>query len=199
MVRLWTRQHIKSLDDLKENGVIRIEWEHLNFKFEEISDYIINLYLWFVEQAEKKVPRPEGVEFPIWCSVSEENMMRPIDDEVVFVIEVNEKDVIYFDGAKWDYVLNHHYVPKDENDEKEYAEDIEKKGFANTFSFLDDKTSHLYPEEKRKVLESWHRIFDIDKWDIFRVQANIWEIRPEMIKEIIYKESWFVRICHWHT
>ncbi|WP_312698791.1 DUF3841 domain-containing protein [Sedimentibacter sp.] len=189
MVRLWTRQHIKSLDELKEYGVIRIKREHLNMKFEEISDYVANLYSWFVEQAEKKVPRPEGVEFPVWCSVSEENMMRPIDDEVVFVIEVNENDIIYFDGAKWDYVLNHHYVPKDEKDEMEYAEDIAKKGFANTFSFLDDKTSHLYPEEKKRVMESWHRIFDIDKWDIFRVQANIWEIRPEMIKEIIYKES----------
>ncbi|HCX63398.1 DUF3841 domain-containing protein [Sedimentibacter sp.] len=186
MVKLWTRQHIKSLDELKENGVIRIERNHLNKKFEEISDYIINLYSWFVNQAERKVPKPEGVEFPIWCSVSEENMLRPAKDEIVYVIEVNENEVMYFDGAKWDYVLNHHYVPKDENDEREYAEDIAKKGFANSFSFLDDKTSHLYPEEKRRVMESWHRIFDIDKWDIFRVQANIWEIRPEMIKDILY-------------
>jgi hypothetical protein len=34
-------------------------------------------------------------------------------------------------------------------------------------------------------MESWVRVFDIDKWDIFRIQANIWEIRPEMVKDIL--------------
>ncbi len=190
MVKLWTRQNIKSLEELNNKGVIRIERKHLEEKFEEISAYVISLYSWFVKTAERKVPKPEGIEFPIWCSVSEENMLRPTVDEIVYVLEVNEEEIIYFDGAKWDFVLNHHYVPKDENDEKEYAKDLLEKGFSNSFSFIDDKKSHLYPDEKRRVIESWYRVFVIDKWDIFRVQANIWEIRKDMIKEILfYKEG----------
>src|SRR5690606_5971604 len=113
-VKLWTRQHINSLDELNKNGVIRIERKHLIEKFDEISDYIINLYSWFVNEADKKVSKPYDVEFPIWCSISDENMLRPTMNEVVYVIEVNDEDIIYFDGAKWDYVLNHHYVPIDE-------------------------------------------------------------------------------------
>lgn len=186
MVKLWTRQHVNSLDDLNKNGVIRIERKHLIEKFDEMSDYIINLYSWFVTEANKRVPKPDDVEFPIWCSISEENMLRPTINEIVYVLEVNEEEIIYFDGSKWDYVLNHHYVPIDEQDEKEYIEDLTKKGYTNSFSFFDDKKSHLYPEERRKILESWHRIFDIGKWDIFKVQANIWEIKHEMIKEILY-------------
>lgn len=187
-VILWTRQDIKSLEELKINGVIRINKSHLQDKFEEITDYIVFLYSWFVEAAEKMVPRPENVEFPVWCSISEENMLRPTENQIVYVLEVDKSEVIYFDGTKWDYVLNHHYIPKDDEDAVEYAKDLEKKGFDNSFSFLDKKTSHFYPAERKRVMDSWYRIFDLDKWDIFRIQANIWEIRPDMIKDIIYEQ-----------
>lgn len=185
-VTLWTRQDIKSLDYLKENGVIRIEKKHLVEKFDLISDHIIYLYKWFVDAADKIVPKPEGVEFPIWCSVSEEYMLRPTPTEVVYVIEVDKSEIIYFDGMKWDYVLNHHYIPRDEKDGEEYSRELENKGFKNSFSFIEGSTSHFYPEERKKIMDSWHRVFEIDQWDIFKIQANIWEIRPDMIKEILY-------------
>lgn len=185
-VTLWTRQHKKSLEELQNNGVIRIKRKHLEEKFDEITNYIVNLYKWFVDAAVKRVPKPEEVEFPIWCSVSEENMLRPTVDEVVYVLEVDKSDIIYFDGMKWDYVLNHHYIPKDEKDAEEYVKDLESKGFDNSFSFINEKTAHFYPAERKKVMNSWYRIFEIEKWDIFRVQANIWEIKPEMIKDILY-------------
>ncbi len=181
-VTLWTRQHKKSLEELQNNNVIRIKRKHLD----EITDYVVYLYKWFVDAAAKKVSKPKEVEFPVWCSISEENMLRPTVDEVVYVLEVDKSEIIYFDGMKGDYVLNHHYIPKDERDAAEYAKDLESKGFDNSFSFINEKTAHFYPVERKKVMDSWHRIFEIDKWDIFRVQANIWEIRPEMIKDILY-------------
>lgn len=185
-IKLWTRQNIKSVDELKSNGVIRISKENLEEKYDVISDHVIYLYKWFVNAAKEIVPIPKGVEFPIWCSISEEYMLRPTIDEVVYVLEVDKSEIIYFDGMKWDYVLNHHYIPKDHNDAMEYAKDIENKGFKNSFSFIDEKTAHFYPEERKKVMDSWMRIFEIDQWDIFRIQANIWEIRPEMIKDVLY-------------
>jgi len=188
-VTLWTRQDIRSLEDLKKDGVFRIRRKHLIEKYDLIADYIIDLYLWFVNAADKMVPKPEGVEFPIWCSISEEYMLRPTDTEIVYVLEVDESEIIYFDGLKWDYVLNHHYVAKDDMDMEVYKIDIFNKGFKDSFSFLNESTSHFYPEEKKRVIDSWIRIFDIDQWDPFRIQANIWEIRPEMIKKILKKSD----------
>lgn len=185
-VTLWTRQDINSLEQLKKKGVIRIDRNHLLGKFDVISDYIIKLYRWFVHAAEKRVPKPEGVEFPIWCSISEENMLRPTEDTVVYVLEVDPAEVIYFDGTKWDYVLNHLYIPKDAADEAAYKKEMETRGHKNLFSFIEESTAHFYPRERRQVMDSWVRIFEIDTWDIFKVQANIWEIRPEMIKEILH-------------
>jgi len=40
-VTLWTRQDIRSLDDLERKGVIRITRKHLEEKFDVISDHII--------------------------------------------------------------------------------------------------------------------------------------------------------------
>ena len=62
----------------------------------------------------------------------------------VYVLEVDKSEVVYFDGMKWDYVLNHHYVPKDEKDAEEYLKDLERKGFKNSYSFINEKTCLLY-------------------------------------------------------
>lgn len=155
---LWTRQDKRSLNNLENNGLIRITKEYLEEKFDVISDHIIYLYKWFVNEADKRVPKPEGVEFPIWCSISEEYMLRPTTNEIVYVIEVDKSEIIYYDGMKWDYVLNHHYVPKDEKDAEEYIKDIESKGFRNSYSFIDEKTAHFYPEERKRVMDSWARV-----------------------------------------
>lgn len=184
-VKLWTRQDIKSLDQLEKNGVYRVREQYIAEQFGIITDHYLKLYKWFVDYASKIVDRPNEVVYPIWCAVDERNMLRPIENTVVYELEVEKSKVIYFDGAKWDYVLNHLYIPKDEEDEIKYKDDMKKKGFDNVFSFIDGKYSH-YPFERKRVMDSWYRIFEIDEWNIFKVQGNIWEIRPEMIKNILH-------------
>lgn len=116
-------------------------------------------------------------------------MLRPIEDTVVYFLEIDESEVIYFDGQKWDHVLNHLYIPKDSMDQKLYMEEMKRKGFSDMFSFIDGKYANFYPLEKKRVMDSCMRIFEIEDWNIFNVQANIWEIRPEYIKDILYYEG----------
>lgn len=168
---------------------IRITEEHLREKFEDISDYILELYQWFNISAGKIIEKPEDVEYPLWCSISEENMLRPTENTVVYVLEVDKSKVIYFDGSKWDYVLNHLYIPKDKEDEERYNKKLKDNGFKHGFSFIDKKVAHFYPMERKEVIESWNRIFEIDEWNIFKVQANIWEIDKKMIKDIMYYDK----------
>ena len=185
-VTLWTQQDIRSLDELKNTGKIRIRREHLEEKFELIAPYILNLYGWFVKEAEKRIAKPESVEFPVWCSVSEENMLRPTEGTVVYVLEVDESEIIYFDGSKWDHVLNHIYIPKDAEDEAAYEKEMRSLGHTNLFHFFDEGTAHFYPRERKRITDSWPRVFEVDEWNIFKVQANIWEIRQDMVKDILY-------------
>ncbi|MBP2027316.1 hypothetical protein J2Z35_001110 [Acetoanaerobium pronyense] len=121
---LWTRQHEHSLNDLKTDGVFRIKYNYLYENYHDITTYYTKLYKWFVAEASSMVPKPEKVEYPIWCSVSPENTLPAIEGTVVYELEIDESEVIYFDGSKWDYVLNHHYVAKNPEDLKKYQEEM---------------------------------------------------------------------------
>lgn len=187
MVKLWTRQDIRSLEQLEKDGVYRVKEQYIADQFGIITEYYLELYKWFVNYANKMVAKPEEVEYPIWCAVDERNMLRPIKDTVVYELEIEKSKVIYFDGSKWDYVLNHLYVPKDKSDEIRYKNEIKSKGFDDIFSFIDGKYSH-YTTERDRVINSWYRVFEIDEWNIFKIQGNIWEIRPEMIRDVLHYE-----------
>lgn len=185
MVRLWTRQDKRSLESIEKDGVYRVREDYIGEQFKDIAYHYIESYKWFVRTASKRVPNPEGVEFPIWCAISKESMYVPTDDTIVYELEVDESEIIYFDGRKWDFVLNHHYIPSNKDDEEKYIKEMEKLGLIDSYSFFEGKYANFYPLEKRKIINSWIRIFDIEDWNVFGVQANIWEIRKDMIREII--------------
>lgn len=185
MVRLWTRQDKRSLKTIEKDGVYRVKEDYIMEQFGDIAYHYIELYKWFVRTASERVPKPEGVEFPIWCAISKESMYVPTEETVVYELEIDESEVIYLDGRKWDFVLNHHYIPIDKNDEDKYTKEMERLGLIDSYSFFEGKYANFYPLEKRKIVNSWIRIFDIEDWNVFGVQANIWEIRKDMIKQII--------------
>ena len=186
VVTLWTRQNINSLDDLNNNGVYRVKLEYIVEQYGDIAEHYLNLYSWFVNAASSIVPIPNAVKYPIWCNISSDNMLKPIENTVIYELNIRKSKVIYFDGGKWDFVLNHLYIPKDEKDYIKYKMDMEARGFKDIFSFIEGKYSSFYPQEKKRIIDSWIRIFEIDNWSIFNVQANIWEIRPEYIRRLIY-------------
>ena len=92
---------------------------------------------------------------------------------------------MYFDDVKWDYVLNRIYLPDDEEDEKVYKQHLKDIGVSNGFEFFQGRYKGMYPEEEARIRESWKRAFRIDKWTIFNVCGNIWEIRQEWVKRIV--------------
>lgn len=186
-VRLYTRQDVRSLKEIEEKGYFTNKISYVKENFGVISDYILNCYNYFVKEASKRVPKPDDVEMPVWCGVSNKNCMPPIKNSILYVLDVPEDEVIYFDGVKWDYVLNHHYIPLDEEDDKKYKKRLKDKGIDNGFEFFEGKYKNFYPEERQIVIDSWTRIFDIDEWNIYRVQANIWKIKKEWIFALVKK------------
>lgn len=184
-VILYTRQHENSLYELKSKGRITNKEIYVRLHMLDIAPYFMEKYRLFVKMAEKIVPRPEGSEYPIWCSISKRNCLRPIEKEVVYEIEVPKSEVIYFDGGKWDYVLNNIYIPKDEEDRINYHKEIYALGVNDEYNFIDGKYKGMYPEIEEKIRNSWDRIFQIDNWSDFVVQANIWHIKKDWVLRII--------------
>lgn len=186
VVRLYTRQNDKTLYQLKRDGRIINQRVYVEMHFGDIAPLFMESYDWFTKEAAKIVPKPEDVHAPIWCSISVENCLKPIEGTVVYELEVPEERVIYFDEAKWDYVLNRIYLPKDAKDGERYKKYLKDIGAVNGFEFFQGRYKGMYPEEEERIMDSWQRVFEIDNWTIFNVCGNLWEIRQEWVKRIVY-------------
>ncbi len=115
--------------------------------------------------------------------------MKPIEDEVIYILKVPIDMVIFFDSIKWDHVLNRRYVPKDDNDYRKYIEYLKSKGIKSEYDIFDDRKGNMNLVERQKIIDSWPRIFNIKNSPIEFIQANIWEIKEEWIQDIVYFEG----------
>lgn len=185
-ISLWTRQDQRFLDVIEKEGVFRTKREYIEEKNDTLSSYYFPLYDWFVEEANKRVARPEGALYPIWCSVNEDYMLRGAHGNVLVELSVERDRILYFNSLRWDLVLNHTYIPTDKQDAQRFSQKLKDLGVKNSFSFLDKDFQRFYPDLVEEVKQSWQRIFDIDpeKEDLFTVQANLWEVWKEDIVSI---------------
>ena len=185
-VRLYTRQNDKTLYQLERDGRIINRRIYVEMHFGDIAPLFMESYDWFTKEAANRGPKPDDVHAPIWCSISVENCLKPIPGTVVYVLDVPEEQVMYFDDVKWDYVLNRIYLPKDEKDAAEYRQHLKDIGVANGFEFIEGRYKGKYPEEERRIRESWLRCFEIDNWTLFNVCGNLWEIKKEWVHKIVH-------------
>ena len=182
---LFTCQNNKSLDILEKNGRFINRKEYIRQHFGDIAHTILRAYDWFVAAASKKIRKPDDVQYQIWCVPSSDVCMKPIENEVIYVLEVPDEEILYFNSFKWDYIINYHYVPENEDDLERYTKEMELKGFANTYEFLIGRYAGKFPLEEKRIRESWKRIFDISEWNTREIQANLWEIKKEWVKCIV--------------
>lgn len=186
MVKLFTRQNDKTVMQLERDGRIINRRVYVQLHFGDVAPFFLQCYDWFTQEAVKYLPKPDDVYAPIWCSISTENCLRPVPGTVVYALEVPESQIIYFDDQKWDYVLNQIYLPESEEDAKAYDEHLKKLGIESSFEIMVGKYKGMYPEEEERIRESWKRAFKIDRWTIYNVCGNLWEIKKEWVKKIIY-------------
>ena len=125
----------------------------------------------------------------IWCSISAQNCLKHINGTVVYVLDVPKDKVIYFDEAKWDYVLNRIYIPADEDDRAAYKKHLNALGVQNGFEFFQGRYKGMYPREEERIRESWKRVFNIDNWTIFNICGNIWEILEDQVVQILHPDD----------
>lgn len=184
-VNLYTRQHENSLFELERKGLITNNKIYVKLHLMDTAPFFLERYDLFVKMAEERIPRRDGDDYPIWCSVSKYNCLKPINKQVVYALRVPKDEVIYFDGAKWDLVLNNQYIPKDEEDKKAFRNLLKSYGLKHTFDIFDRKYTGAFDDVKEKILNSWERIFDIEDRSIFKVQANLWRIEKDWVKKII--------------
>lgn len=184
-VKLWTTQDYRALKEIEAKGTYHAKIDSILRKYDTCSDVFLNVYRWFSKTAGDIVPKPEGVEFPVWAAFEKELSFGLSPGQVRFELEVESDKVVVFDSGKWDYILNYWYIPKNAKDSNEYEEKLNSYGIKNkSFIYM----NNFYPLLKREVEESWKRLFDSNIIISGINQATLWEIRKEWIKSITYGE-----------
>jgi len=184
-IKVWTRQDKRVLEVLKTEGTYRCKSNYIDEKMENFSDYYKKLYQWYSHKAKEIVPKPDAsIEYPVWVSIDEDLQLQHTEGTVILVMEVPAEQVLITDMEKWGYVVNFFYLPYDHEDADAHDKELKRFGIGDEASLIMGDKGNFYPLLKRKIEQSWNRLFEPYKISDYR-QGTLWEIKSEWIVEII--------------
>lgn len=179
-VTIWTGQKRIVHETIEKEGVYHVKREYVQMKYQEAAKIFLTAYDWFVNHAQKIVPRPEDAGYPVWCW-ADPKYVEHYKGAVVYKLEVPEDEVLIFDNAKWERILNLSYIHKDTQDREAFTKELERYGVKNDYEAY---LSNFYPQIKHQIRKSWDRLFDDSIQLSSARRAALWEIKKEWIKEV---------------
>ena len=186
---VYTRQVTEVWDTLSLTGVYRVQRAYIRKKNDSISDYYLKLYEWYTREAGKYLRIPDGAQYPIWFSVSEDQMLQPVEGTVILKAELPAGTWLLANYDAWGYVVNYWYVPLDERDAAAHQRELRTYGIASDDELLLTDKGNFYPLLKRKLLDSWKRVFTLAPGSAEGIVATSWELRREWVREVRRSES----------
>ena len=176
--KVWSRQHKAVLDEIKENNIYRVKERYIRKKLDTCADIYLDVYRWLRNEAGKRMEIPDKAKYPIWLTTQEELKLPMAEGFVFFELEIPADEIMIFDMLKWDYIVNYLYLPKDDEDRKEFKEKLEKYNISvESDIYLQD----FYPMLKKEMTASWERLFDKDIKLSDQEVGICWEIKEDWI------------------
>ena len=177
-MRLLLNQTDTVWNKLQDDGVVFCKREYIAKKYEESTNVFMTIYSWFVGEAQRIVPKPEGAEFPYWAQANITNLDTSGSGHV-FEVDVPNDEAVFFDYKDWTQILQFKYLAEDEEDAKKFEAELKANG-VDEFKVM---TTSFYPMLKQKILKSWSRLFRHHaaiaegSSDVKNVSAALWCIR----------------------
>lgn len=181
---VYTRQSDKVLLELERNGIYRVKEEYIRQKNDSISEYYLKLYQWFTSRCRERMEVPEGEVYPIWLSMHDEYRLRNTEQTVCFTLKIPEERVCVISEFTWGYRVNHMYVPLNPEDEHRFNEELKRYGIENEMALVTGPLGNYYPMQKKKIIASWERVFDLPPNSPEDELGVCFEIRKEWIEKI---------------
>lgn len=113
---------------------------------------------------------------------------------MLLAIDIDERAVVLSDFYDWHFVLNYLYLALNEEDDACFQELYEKEGYKmrNLGDF--HLTSPCLKECRKRIEQSWQRIFDLDRneinwntpFDRKSLQATFGEQKAENVQKVQY-------------
>lgn len=183
-VILYSSQSEAVVNTLEIDGVCFSKKEYVLKKYEESAPVFVAAYDWFVTEAKKYVPKPEGAEYPYWAFKDSYNVEQSSDSKLL-EIHVPIKEVIFFDMYDWNKILCLQYIGETEKDEAQFRQMLADYGIRKESDVI---LTNFYPHLKHQVQDSWKRLFchhdNIKQGNtegVRSVQVGLWQLKKEWI------------------
>lgn len=189
-VRLYASQAEIVWQTILRDGVTHSKAEYVRKKYGESAPVFLTAYEWYVRQAPRFVPKPEGAEFPYWA-FQDQYLMEAGHSARILTLDVPIEEAVFFDMYDWNKVVQLKYIGETAAEEKAFQRELEGRGI-NT---RDVMLTNFYPDLKYLTLDSWQRIFrhheaarQGDLQGIGSLQAGLWRIKKEWVLRVDGKD-----------
>ncbi|MBE6083277.1 MULTISPECIES: DUF3841 domain-containing protein [Tissierellales] len=179
---VWTKQNENVAKELNETGRYIAKREYIFKDLDEHAYLVLEAYDWLVRNIPSASQKPDDTGYPIWVSLTKEATMLPSKGTIILELTLDPSLITMVNIDKWGTILNYSYIPADEQDAKHHRQLLEQYGVSDTKAYM----SQFYPQIKRKIIDSWSRLFD----DSIILGSNekygiIWEVRKKWVTQII--------------
>ncbi len=176
---LYTAQAPVVMEALGRDGVSRVRQAYVDKKYGDTAWVFRTAYAFFSREMALRIPPPPGAESPVWLYPdSRWCFMGP--DSILMSFRVPEEQVLFFDQRLWNRILNLEYLGKDEAEETRFQRELRSIGLESTHKVF---STAFYPLQKRKIQDSWKRLFTASDCPEAYRQAAVWELRKEWLVE----------------
>ena len=180
-VLLYTAQQPVVLEALERDGVSRVRREYIDKKYGDTAWSFQEAYAFFRREMAQRIPRPEGAESPIWL-FCDSRWTFASPGSVMMTFRIPEELLLFFDQRVWNRILNLEYLGRDAADEARFAREIAGMGVSDVTKLF---ANAFYPMQKRKVQESWKRLFSTGDCEETNREAAAWELKKEWLVDAV--------------
>lgn len=181
-IAVWTKQNEKALKDLQATGRYTAKREYIEQDMKDQAPLILEVYDWLAKNCPIAPSKPPDVAYPVWVSPAKEATMLPSPGTVILELEIDPSKMARVNINKWGAILNYSYIPANDKDAKRHQELLSAYNTSDAQAYM----SQFYPEIKREIQNSWHRLFD-DTVTLGPSNAYgiIWEVKKEWLTNIL--------------
>lgn len=184
-VTLYTAQTPAVKERLLREGTCFSRAEYVRRKYGESAPVFLTVYEWFVNEAARRVPLPEGAEFPYWAFFDCRSADTSSGDVELLQMDVPLSEGIYFDMYDWTTLLRLDYLGETEAETLAFRRELTQRGLRSTDVML----TNFHPALKQEILRSWQRLFRHheavlrgDLSGIGSVQAGLWQLKKAWLR-----------------
>lgn len=179
-ITLFSAQAEIVINILERDGVCFSKRAYVERKYGESAPIFVAAYDWFVQAAQKYLPKPVGAEYPYWAFLDLYSVEQSGDSHTL-QLRVPTEEAVFFDMYDWNKVMRLQYIGETETDEKRFKQMLADHGIRRESDVI---LTNFHPDLRFQVQDSWQRLFRHhervkagDTTGVQSVQAGLWQLK----------------------